>query len=198
MAIAIGCWQTATKPVWTRRAHIMEGDYAFHSQGDIARAHSEYQRASDADELSPEPYERLANLEFQKWVNSAGSDGGGFDFWQQFAVHLNPNHFGEYLTVGEWRLAMFDRTRSYGDAFAAAQEFAIATDLYPNSPRLQSLAAEAWWKAWGDRKAIPAAQKALELHEINHAAGHIDKELPPERVALMRVILSGKPFGRDP
>jgi hypothetical protein len=54
---------------------------------------------------------------------------------------------------------------------------------------LQSLLAEAYWKADKPELARNTARRAISLDEINARAGHTDKRLPQQRIALIQQIL---------
>lgn len=191
----LGCWFTATAPVWSRIAHLNAGDYAALARGDLVHGEAEYHRATVADPFDPEPFGRLAQLGMRQWSSAAGPDAEDAAFeklvaWQREAIRRNPRMHSAHVDLGEHYLTRFARTRNTKDADAAADAFDQAVALYPNSPRLLSLLAEALGRAGRGAEARRTAERALHLHEINQEAGHVDKMLPEERLALLRSLIA--------
>jgi hypothetical protein len=187
------CWFTALIPVMNARADLAVGDQALFEEGRPEKALRAYKRAAEADPLSGEACERLAQLNLQLWLASKDSGNEQFDqsvYWQRLAIVRDPGNYGGYRALGAAYLTRFDRTRDPEDATLAADEFSRAQALYPNHAELLSELAEASWHAGQADGARAFASRSLELNEINQAAGHVDKVLSPDRRKILDRILA--------
>ena len=110
-------------------------------------------------------------------------------YWQRQAILRNPRQFRGYRELGAAYLARHQRSRDQADAALAADEFALAVDLYPHHAALQSELAESLWRAGQREAARSFAERAIELDEINRTAGHRDKLLDESRRSLLDEIL---------
>jgi len=187
------CWFTALIPVMNARADLAAGDQALIESVSFERAQRSYKRAAEADPLSGEACERLAELNLQRWLASTESESEQFDqcvYWQRLDIVRQPRDHRGYRALGAAYLTRFDRTRNPDDALLAADEFSRAAALYPNHAELQSELAEANLLAGQEDAARVFAARSRELDEINRAAGHIDKVLSEKRLKLLDRILA--------
>jgi O-antigen ligase len=193
LGLFLGCWFTGLSPSLDSRSKIADGMYEWFDKGNVSKAEREFRHAADADPWSSAPYERLAELAFQRW--QASGRGRLEDFersvkLQQQAIACDPRQAGEYLTLGEMYIAGFKHTGKRSDAVAAAEAMRQAVALYPNFAVGQSQLAEALRLSGQPDEARQAARRALEVDAINERAGHIDKRLPAGRRELMAEILA--------
>jgi tetratricopeptide (TPR) repeat protein len=187
------CWFTALIPVMNARTDLDVGDQALYEEGRPEKAQRAYRRAVDADPLSGEACERLAQLNLQRWLASRDSENEHFDqavYWQRMAIVREPRNYGAYRALGSTYLTRYDRTRDPEDAVLAAEEFNRAVTLYPNHAELLSELAEAQWRAGETASARTFAERAQELDGLNQTAGHLDKILSESRREVLTRILA--------
>lgn len=192
VALYLGCWFTATNPVRTANVELANGDQALMAQGRFDKAEQAYRRAYNADAFDARSCVYLARLSLQRWLATKEGDSELFRQcveWQNRAIVRQPRDFGNYRSLGDLYLARYDRSHDPADAALAAEEFDRAVALYPNHAELLSELAEALWFANQASQARLFAERALELDEINHRHGHIDKQLSEDRLKVMNDIL---------
>jgi len=197
VALFTGCWYSGLGPVLNTRAWIASGQHELFDSGRPANAERDFLRAAAADRWSVEPAELLSQLFYQRaFAPQANRDDefGRSIEWQQQAIARNPRLAGEHRLLGELYLSIFARSEKTADALRAADAFQAAISLYPNHALTQSELAEALWKGGRPEAARLPAQKARDLDLVNKQAGHVDKQLPPDRFELMSRILEA----RDP
>jgi tetratricopeptide (TPR) repeat protein len=172
---------------------VADGIDELFEKGNLSKAEREFRHAADTDPWSSIPYERLAELAFQRWLTTDPDRPEEFERsvkWQRQAIDRNPRHAAGWRTLGEMHIARFKRTGKQVDAAAAVDALRPAISLYPNHALTQSELAEALALAGSKDEARQAARRALELDSINERAGHIDKRLPKGRLELMDRVLS--------
>ncbi len=172
----VACMQTATRPVFQSKV-LLDTD----GMRNFEHAEAAYRKAALIDPLSPEPPERLADVEFARWqipgLDGASRFENGVEL-QQLAIRLDP-----YSSIRHQKLARryhdkFRRTLDKIDAEKSVEAYEQAVALYPASSMLQAELAVACQDAGQIEKAQRAAQQAVRLDDINHRAGHRDKYLP--------------------
>ena len=194
LALFVGCWFTGWAPSLEVRSKVADGVDALLEKGNYSKAEREFVHAADADRWSSIPYERLAELAYQRWLASDPERPDEFQRsvdWQQQAIARNPRHAGGWRMLGEIYIARFKRTRQQADATAAAEAMRQVVILYPNHALSQSILAEALALEGRQDEARQAARRGLELDAINDRAGHIDKRLSQDRLKLMHELASG-------
>ncbi|MBS0266936.1 MAG: O-antigen ligase family protein, partial [Planctomycetes bacterium] len=192
LGLYLACWMTGVVPVLSVREKLAAGQAALYERGLPQQAEREFRVASEVDVWAALPCERLAELSLQNWQATGRTDSEWIDkaiHWQRLAVRRDPKNYGVYRLLGEIYLAKFGEDRNPATVQEAVAALRQATDRYPHHAMLQSLLAEACWKAGLADSARSAAQQAIQLDEINARAGHTDKRLPESRQAVLQQIL---------
>jgi len=185
----IGCLFTATLPVVSRQGYVSTGDSILALGGSAEQAEQAYRAAADADPLSPEPYDKLAELTYRRWREAPKKSDDviarAIELKRQ-SIDRNPFRPHGYIQLGEWQIRKFERSLEDEDAEAALAAYATAVERYPNYAELRSKRAEALAKSGRGADAAKEAARALELDEINRAEGHVELYLPATRVDALR------------
>jgi tetratricopeptide (TPR) repeat protein len=180
IAAFYACLRSATLPVLQRKSLMSRTD--LHS---FDQAEAIYREASVCDPLSPEPLERLADVEFGRWYSSDATDPSRFAKaieFQQTAIGLNPYSAWGYQKLGRWYQTKYARAHDVEDAQKSAEFLELAMSRYPNSAPLVAELAMAYGSANNMADARRTAERALELDKINHDRGHRDRYLPGETI----------------
>lgn len=188
----VACVLTATRPVAERGVQIVQGDESLQS-GRLNLAARLYGTAAVSDPLSAEPLRRLRDLEFRKWSSMEPSNDVGFQQGVELArrvVDLRPYVYLDHAQLGEAYLLRNERTDEIEAAREAAERFGAAVKLYPTAPILMGRLAEAEMRSGNFEAAMRAAERAVELHEINQEAGHVNRLLPADHLDRLREIIS--------
>ena len=176
------CLVSATIPVWYRNVYVLVGNAAFTVDHRPLAARS-FEAAATADPYSPEPAESLSELYFQIWLGSRRERD--FERAVQFgesAITLDPAAAGGYRRLG---MIYFQRgmlQNSAADANRAVAYLSKAVERYPNYAPLRAESAMTFELAGDAESARKEAKTALQLDQINRAAGHRDKYLPSDLV----------------
>lgn len=159
------------------------GEVETYLRNNSAKAVEYYSLAAEADPWDPLPWNRRAALAIAQW-DSARTNRNQLMHeaaeLQSKAIARDPRNPRLRYELGAWYWQAFQR-----DADPEHLQFAIewlrqATDGYPNSSMFQSTMALAL-QAKGDvDNARHHAQQALDLDQLNRAAGHTDKLLPED------------------
>jgi len=188
-AAFVGCLFTATLPVVSRQGHVSTGDSILALGGSAEQAEQAYRAAADVDPLSPEPYDKLAELTYRRWREAPQKSDDviarAIELKRQ-AIDRNPFRPHGYSQLGQWYVRKFERSLSDEDAEAALAAYATAVERYPHHAELRSQRSEALAKAGRGADAAKEAARALELDEINRAEGHVELYLPAARVDALR------------
>ncbi len=168
-------------PVRLAQTEINLGKYHVIVEGRTQIGRQSFQRAADADPLSPEPQQQLALLNYSLWEKSGKRDDRLFDKAVNHlheAIDLDPFAAGRYRRLGYiWnqRFAISQNSEHAANAIVAYKQ---AVALYPNFASLQAEYALALKNTQED--AAPVAKFALSLDDLNHKNGHDDKQLSDE------------------
>ncbi len=177
------CLVSATVPVWYRNVSVLIGNAALTVDHQPVAAARSFEAAAAADPYSPEPAESLSELSFQIWLGSRRERD--FERAVQFgksAIELDPAAPSGYRRLG---MIYFQRAmlqNSARDANRAVEFLSKAVERYPNYAPLRAESAMAFELAGDAASARKEAKTALQLDQINHAAGHRDKYLPSDVV----------------
>ena len=184
------------RPVQEMNRWLETGDAAWFMEGDPAGAERAYRKAVAADDWSPRACERLGEFLLGQTGGDAETQPERFGRavqWLEEAYRRDSRNAMRAVTIGQAYLLAAGVARDpVPSARTAVQWLERAVLRYPNSAFVQSLLAEAWDKAGDLLKARPAADRALELDEINRRAGHLDKQFPESRRNQLRRI-AGQP-----
>ncbi len=172
---------SAFLPVTEARGLLLGGDYSVGVNGDVTRARRLYQLAAETDPLSPEPSFRLSNLAFRT-LQSGGSNSA-FDQAVEFgemAADLDPDSPQVHIhlaRVFEWQ-APHDGNENHLNH--SVERYEAALERYPTQPHWLGEYATDLNLCGRNDDARRAARRALELDNLNRAAGHIDRFLDAE------------------
>jgi cytochrome c-type biogenesis protein CcmH/NrfG len=175
---------TAWRPVSIAQAELEHGDYAW-MRGSVEAADRHFRAATDADSLSPEPWLRLAELEFSRRNRDAAENA------IDEAIRRAPDRASFRQRKGQM-LAEFARTPGNQDDWqTAGAAFTEAVQRHPTDAWLLAECAEALSHT-NSAEAATMARRAIEQDDINHHRGHTDQYLPaPRRRALERIAKTG-------
>ncbi len=153
------------------------------SDGKPLAAARAFEEAEEADPDSPEPAEHLAELYFQIWQGSRRPrDFERAALAGKLAVKGDPASYAGYRRLGEMSAQRASIESSPEEAGRAVEYFSKAVERYPNYAPLRAERASAFQLAGDRERARDEAKTALELDQINRAAGHRDKFLPDDVV----------------
>ncbi|MFN0198244.1 MAG: O-antigen ligase family protein [Planctomycetaceae bacterium] len=190
--IFAGLMITAFQPVRNCRRFLAEGDYVLYSGNSPQIAAAYYRQAAEADPWNPEPYHRLANLSWTLWESRSGENDPDFEQGieaQSQANERDPHNHRGYRILGEWHMKRNRRSSSPVDAQAAVVAYSRAVEFYPTHALLQWELATACQAAGLVADARRAAERALEIDDINRRYNHLDKFLPAEQIKELRQLL---------
>jgi hypothetical protein len=173
LALAAACQVTGYAPVLHAQAAMLHAERLPPGSPDVAAS---LQRAVEADPWAATPLERLADLEFQAWLDSAdATQFGQFESCRSRALALNPKSSAAWQMSGDYYRRAYRKTGQTAHARKAADAYARAVNLYPTSPQCHAKLALALKEAGdGDGFRREAAQ-ALGLDRLTP---HSDKKLP--------------------
>ena len=175
-AAAVLCLLTAVTPNMRREALLAAAAYEQSAGRGPAEAARLLQRAAGADGLSSEPWLRLAETRLATGRRDAAKAAAAE------AVARNPAS----PTLRQWQGGLLRRA---GDLPAAAGALESAAAGYPNSASVQADLATTL--ADLRRDAAPAAARAIELDDLNRAAGHSNLYLDDATRSRLESIIAG-------
>jgi tetratricopeptide (TPR) repeat protein len=184
LLLAAGCYFTGWLPAATARRRLAEGDRVLLRSKDVSRAEQFYEQAAQADPISPEPWQRLAELE----AAQAGPNHGTRDAshlraaleFQTEAIRRAPFRAHGYFRQGELAADLARRTGAAADWEAAITAFSEAERRHPTHVRLLTEFAFALDDARRTETAREIAIKALAQDDLNRRRGHTERFLSEE------------------
>lgn len=186
------CFVTAAQPVWLCQAALEQADFT----NSLQKRDQYVRKATTLDPLSPDPWEKLARLAYQKWKSAADPDDRDFETAvqaQRQAIALNPLGFQGYRSLGEFFVERVRRKGSPQDKQAAIAAFQTALRQYPHQAELAAIAAEGFMVVGEPKLMADAARQALDQDDINHLAQHADKWLTAETRLRIKELLAKSP-----
>ncbi|MBI5761796.1 MAG: O-antigen ligase family protein [Planctomycetales bacterium] len=187
----LGCLFFATRPVRERRMWDESAMTAMIKNQNPGLAESRWSHAAAADPWSTEPWHRLADLTFRRWLAQPDSAA----LWDQAieyhteVIRRDPFQATAHRTLGNWHLQRYERTHDRRDGAAAELSLTAARELYPNHSGIQAELAESAQAAGNVSSTRTAARRALDLDAINRRANHTDKLLnEPQRMRLQELL----------
>jgi cytochrome c-type biogenesis protein CcmH/NrfG len=176
------CLWSALVPVTIAHFELLAGDEELLVDQNPRRAIDHFERAASADRLDPAPWTQLGMAHFALW--QAGARDAPEHFDQALAAletaidrdRLNPR---AWLLLGDLWMRRFRRSQEQKDALQAAAAIEQAIRRYPHAADIRAMYAEALSGADEAHHAREEAIRAIELDNLNQAAGHVDKYLPP-------------------
>ncbi len=186
---AMGCTLTAFSPVIRATSLLQLGDYDAINGQPARTVVSSYRSAAKADTLTPEPYIHLSQFHLHQWQQTR--DHTYFDQSIQAAEQaqaLSPNspqiaHELGYAWLVRARESSIQNEEAIAEAVTGLQK---ALQMYPTNPLWTAETSQALALAGTSDEASRLARRALELDEINRAAGHVDRYLPDELLSDMK------------
>jgi O-antigen ligase len=173
LALATACQMTGYAPVLHAQAALLHAERLPPGSPDAAAT---LQRAAEADPWAATPLERLADLEFQAWLDSA--DATQFDQFESHrgqAVALNLQSSAAWQMSGDYYRRAYRKTGQTAYARKAADAYARAVGLYPTSPQCRAKLALALKEA-GDGDGF--RREAAQALELDRRTPHSDKRIP--------------------
>jgi len=172
------CGRTSLLPVLEARGLMLTGDYEVALTGRPESGAPRYRAAAAADPLSYEPWLRLAELEFRSWDLHHRAEH--FDNAILFAEEARQR--APFTPLIQWRMGVWYRQRAEHDrdeekARSSVEHLKRAVAMSPTNALWLSDLAFAESLAGQSDEARVSATRAIELDDLNHRAGHIDKYL---------------------
>ena len=163
---AVACVVTGVRANVARESLMNEATYAATFEGDLTRAAGLLADAAEVDRLSAEPLIRLAGVQ-----QAAGRDDAAADAAAE-AVQRDPRS----PTLRQWQADILRQAGRPQDTLASLR---LAAAGYPNSASIRADLAIALAERRGPdlTDARSEAAAALQLDDLNRAAGHADKVL---------------------
>lgn len=191
------CGRTSLLPVLEARGLMLTGDYEVALTGRPESGAPRYRAAAAADPLSYEPWLRLAELEFRNWDLQHRTES--FDNAVDFAEEARQR--APFTPLIPWRMGVWYRQLAESDrneeaARTSVEHLKRAVELSPTNALWRSDLAFAQRLAEQTDEARQSAVRALELDDLNHRAGHIDKYLSDDIRSRLEQIL--KPQAVEP
>ncbi|QDT41303.1 MraY-like glycosyltransferase [Gimesia alba] len=176
-------------PTIERKNLVREGEQVL-LRGNSARIAQRYfQQASQADPLSPAPWQALAELEFRQGAENRDAFEQGVKL-SQAAIQRDPKNPLNYFQLGQHFYQQYQTSQKQEDLDGALENLKQAVSGYPHNARYRAAYAEALFAARQTRKSHEQAERAVELDEANRRAQHVDKYLNDETLSRMKEIIN--------
>lgn len=161
-------------------------------RGQSARiAQQLFSQAGQADPLSPEPWQALAELKFREGARNRRAFEEGVAYKQQ-AIERNPLSPLNYFDLGRQYFEQFKAAQQQEDLTSSIENLKQAVSGYPHNAQYRALLAEVLATAGQSRESRQQAEQALELDEANRSAQHVDKYLKDETVSRLKQIINDR------
>tara|TARA_R110002111_G_scaffold261826_3_gene335870 strand:+ start:92055 stop:94469 length:2415 start_codon:yes stop_codon:yes gene_type:complete len=176
-------------PTIQRKKLVMKGEQAL-LRGQSARIAQEYFRqASQADTLSPAPWQALAALQFNQGTQDRDAFEQGVKL-KQAAIQRDPVNPLNYFELGHHFYQQYQVSKIQEDLAGAIKNLKQAVTGYPNNARYRAVLAEVLSDAGQANESLEQAVQAMALDEANRRARHVDKYLTEETLSRMKQIIS--------
>ena len=196
--IGIGLVLSATVFAWTALVPVTnglwwqaKGDQLLLSREGRSSAEVAYRAACLADDWSPEPWRRRAELAFEQATADHFRSNESLETAVKLllaAIDRDPYNFQGLRTVGNWWMARWRASQSGDDARQAADWLQRASDSYPTNASILAELALAL-DAGGQRgDALKTALRAVAQDGLNRKLGHVDRFLADELVTKLRLL----------
>ena len=196
--IGIGLVLSATVFAWTALVPVTnglwwqaKGDQLLLSREGRSSAEVAYRAASLADDWSPEPWRRRAELAFERATADHFRSNELFGTAVKLllaAIDRDPYNFQGLRTLGNWWMARWRASRSGDDARQAADWLQRASDSYPTNASILAELAFALDASGQRGDANTTAKRAMAQDELNRKLGHVDRYLADELVTQLRLL----------
>ena len=179
VASAVGCIVFSMVPSMNAGAIVRAADYEFRSA--LSQARRSYQLAAEIDSLSATPWLRLADLEFSQWYQT-----GSEEHLQRALKSIDEAIRRESTSPGLKAIPAMRclsapaNIQSEATLQIAIDRLTAALHGYPNNAAWSAHLAEAQARRGLAAESQNSARHALELDDLNRAAGHRDKILSDE------------------
>jgi O-antigen ligase len=188
VVMAANCLYTDFYPVLNGRQALDEALYRLQVQ-DFRNAPAKVVAAAEADSLSPEPRQLLADLLFGRWEASQSDQD-----WQAFVEaadsfrRSNPRHHVAWFTRGNWFLTAWKKSHRHENLTEAIQAYREASLRYPNHALYHAQLAWTLHLAGDDAAAQAEAEKAHQL----------DQKMPHQELKLAKLHVTDPDFSQKP
>tara|TARA_R110002095_G_scaffold163200_1_gene141424 strand:+ start:104357 stop:106567 length:2211 start_codon:yes stop_codon:yes gene_type:complete len=176
-------------PTIERKNLVREGEQVL-LRGQSARIAQRYlNQASQADPLSPAPWQALAELQFRQGVDDRDAFEQGVKL-KQAAIQRDPVNPLNYFQLGQRFYQQYQTSQKQEDLNNAIEYLKQAVSGYPNNALYRAAFADALSAADQTRNSQEQAQRAIELDEANRRAQHVDKYLTEKTLNRLKVIIN--------
>ncbi|MBI1313788.1 hypothetical protein GC176_21050 [bacterium] len=187
--LSVGCSLTAFVPDQSCRSLLAAGDFEAAQGHVVPQAERLYRDAAAVDVLSPDPWQRLSEVAFQRWSTTglASDFDRGVETASE-ALRRSPHTAAYAYHLGHWFLKRAEREVSQDVVRQSVEWLDRAVAGYPTEPQwLADLAIALDLAGHTERATITAAQ-TLALDKLNHKAGHLDRYLSEDTIRRLRQI----------
>lgn len=149
---------------------------------------------AEADSVNPAPWMQLGQMYASLAKETPGSERDAYAKAAVTALEkaapLDPANHHVYQAIAEVHAEQ--AAAGKGDAWAeAVRNQQLAVDRYPGSAELQADLSAYLYSAGKTDEAAKVAAKALEIHQLNEKAGHVDRLLDEETVGELKKRTNG-------
>ncbi|QDT90602.1 O-antigen ligase family protein [Gimesia algae] len=176
-------------PTIQRKSLVLQAEQSLLRGSSVRNAQRYFSQASQADPLSPAPWQALAEIEFREGEQNRSTFERGVELKKEAIQRdpLNPRH---YFDLGrQWEL-QYQATHHQTDLTSALKYFQRAIAGYPHNSLYRAKYAEALSDAGESAASQNEAQRAIELDAANRRGQHVDKYLNEETVSRMKEIIN--------
>ena len=194
--IGIGLVLSAAVFMWTGLVPVMnslwwqaKGDRLLLSREGRSGAEVAYRAACLADNWSPEPWRRRAELAFERASADRFRSNESFEAAVQLlleAINRDPHNFQEPRTLGNRWMDRWRETQRGDDVDRAVGGLRRASDSYPTNASILAELAFALDASGQRGNANVTAKRAMDQDELNRKLGHVDRYLANELVTQLR------------
>ena len=181
-------------PTRSLQAKMLAGDNLVR-KGLLEAADAEYSAAARADDWSPDPWRRRAELAFRQVEADHFRSNDSFQKTVNHlreAVKRDPLGFADVRRLGECWISRWRTSRQLSDAEEAVQAFEIAWSKYPTNALIMSELAFANEAAGAMEVSTRIASQALKQDQVNRKWGHLDRYLPEPTRERLEALTIGK------
>ncbi len=156
-----------------------------------SRAEVAYRAACLADDWSPEPWRRRAELAYEQAQSDRFRSNESFETAVKLllaAIDRDPHNFQGPRTLGNWWMARWHVSQAGDDARQAANWLRRASDSYPTNAAILAEFAFALDGGGQRVEAVETAKRAMVQDQLNRRLGHVDRYLSEELMARLRLL----------
>jgi len=177
LVLILACARTQLSPVLGAASHLAQANHMIQTRRRV-QAESMLTAAAQLDPWSPDPWQLLAEIRLQVWLQTQKPDD-----WRLFLAaameygRRDPRHHVQFSTQGHWLLAAWRKTGDPRTLEAAIDAYRLAAAWYPGRAVVHAQLAWALHLAGRGEEAAAAADRAWQLDGQNpHREQKLDQQ----------------------